>query len=82
MLLPAKLWLRLSYSSVTLRKTSWHKEAINVKKKSIPSPLVKQMAITQLLMVLLKICKCHFVQHVILIQMVHERSCGDKMANH
>jgi len=84
MLLITKLWLRSCHSLAPQRKTSWHKKAIDVKKKSFPLPLVEQIAIhvTQPLMVLFKICKCHLVQHMILIQMVYERSRGRKMANH
>jgi len=64
------------------RKPSWQEEPINVKKKSLPSPLVKQTAITRLLMILFKIFKRHLVQHMIPIQMVYERSHRDKMAYH
>jgi len=64
------------------RKPSWQEEPINVKKKSFLLPLVKQMAITQPLVVLFKICESHLVQHVISIRMVYERSHGGKMADH
>jgi len=76
------LWLTLCNSSAPLRKLPWQEEPIHMKKKPFPLPLVKQMARTWPSMVLLKICKCHLVQHMIPIRMVYERSCVHKMANH
>jgi len=64
------------------KKLPWQEEPLNVKENSFPLPLVKQMAMTQPSMVLFKICKHHLVQHMILIQLVYERSCGHKMADH
>jgi len=45
MLLTTKLWLRLCNSSGPPRKPFWQEETINIKKRSFPSPLVKEMAI-------------------------------------
>jgi len=58
------------------------RKASKEKEKSFSLPLCKQKTITQPSMVLFKICKCHLVQHMILIQMVYERSHGHKMVNH
>jgi len=81
-LLTAKLQLRLCNSLAFSKKSPWQEEPLNVKEKSFLSALHKQTAITQPSMVLFKICKHHLVQHVILIQMVYERSRGHKMADH
>jgi len=77
-----KLWLRSCNCSAPPKKLPWQEEPINLKEKSFQSPLMKQMAITRPSIVLLKICKCYLVQHMILIWMVYDWSCGDKMANH
>ena len=79
-----KFRIRWYHFSAPPRKESWHEGPLKVKNNTFCSPFSttgrKQKAITRPLFVLFEICKRHFVQHMIPIWMVYERSHVKKMA--